>query len=419
MLAVTATVAATVATMTFRSSHAERIVRNIFETNMPSVRFVSQDDADEGGDAIVVRVRNTKMFEKILRHGEVGLAESFMDGDWTTNDLEGFLTALIGEETRMRRDVRRKSPLLALAKLRTRFARNENDVARAKRNISHHYDIGNDLYERMLGIHMQYTCAYFHRPDLSLDDAQMAKMELIAKKLDLRPGMRVLDIGCGFGSMASHLARTYGVRVVGVTLSIKQKQYADTHFAHENVEIRLQDYRHVDDGPFDRIFSVGMVEHIGRDRFPEYFRHCDRLLRDDGIMLIHTIGMNTRGKWNKHQFINKYIFPGGEIPQAKHLLPPSTSSFQIEDWQNFGLSYARTLRAWRANIGDWTGLEAYDTRFRLMWTYYLECCAAAFAMKRCVLWQVVYTKFGHRRDTDCHHIRQHVAKKKRGPFLRC
>ena len=239
-----------------------------------------------------------------------------------------------------------------------------NLLMSSKRNISHHYDIGNELFEKMLGKHMQYTCAYFNKPNMTLDEAQYAKMELIAKKLDLKPNMKVIDIGCGFGSLAQHLAKRYNVYVIGVTLSKEQKSYADKHFPHPKITIELKDYRHVR-GQFDRVYSVGMFEHVRRSNYKEYYDKCYELLKPDGIMLIHTIGTNSR-KWNQYSFINKYIFPGGELPHIENLTHSFVDKWHLEDWQNMGLSYAKTLRAWHKNIGDWSRLENYDDRFRRM-----------------------------------------------------
>ena len=264
-----------------------------------------------------------------------------------------------------------------------------NTLDTVKGNIEHHYDIGNDLYSKMLGKHMQYTCAYYHKEGLTLDEAQNAKMELIAKKLKLNEGLTVLDIGCGFGSLATHLATKYKVNVVGVTLSKKQIKLHEEHFKHPNVIIKYMDYRNVL-GKFDRVYSIGMFEQVGKINYKEYYDKCHTLLKDDGIMLLHTIGSSTPNIGS--DFISKYIFPEAELPGLSDLTKDYTDQWHLEDFQNFGLSYAKTLRDWRNNIGDWKGLDGYDTKFRRMWEFYLIGCAASFQRKQIYLWQLVYTK---------------------------
>jgi cyclopropane-fatty-acyl-phospholipid synthase len=286
--------------------------------------------------------------------------------------------------------------LLMEIKSRIKNISRNNTIESSAKNISFHYDIGNDLYNKMLGKHMQYTCAYFNKPNMTLDEAQYAKMELIAKKLDLKPGMKVLDIGCGFGSMANHLANKYKVHVVGVTLSKEQKIYADKNFSNKNVNILVQDYRLVE-GKFDRVYSVGMFEHVGRKNYKEYYDKCYDLLKDDGIMLIHSIS-TTQRKWNHNTFVGKYIFPEFELPHLKDLVGKFSDKWNIEDLQNFGLSYAKTLRAWNKNIDDWSGLEKYDTKFRRMWKMYLLGCASTFQNRKTGLWQIIYTKDNTTRE---------------------
>ncbi|OLP85840.1 Cyclopropane-fatty-acyl-phospholipid synthase [Symbiodinium microadriaticum] len=194
----------------------------------------------------------------------------------------------------------------------------------------------------------EYTCAYYPRPDMSLDEAQEAKMDLIAKKLDLKPGMRCLEFGFGFGAQAHYLASKYGVHVTGVTLSREQMAW----------------------------------EHVGRNSYETFFDKCYELLKDDGIMLIHTMGWSRRGPWNHNAFVNKYIFPGGEMPTMSHMTMEYSDRWHMEDWQSFGKSYVMTLRCWLERIRDWKGLDELDNRFRRMWVYYLCACAAAFERRR-------------------------------------
>jgi cyclopropane-fatty-acyl-phospholipid synthase len=363
----------------------------------------------------VMIVRSPRAYDRVLRAGELGLGEGYVEGDWTTPDLEATLRSLTRDRARLERGARAHSGVLVLATLAS-TARGavlpNNTRESARRNVAHHYDIGNDLYERMLGPTMQYTCAYYHLPGLTLDQAQRAKMELVAKKLDQRPGMRVLDIGCGFGTLGYMLASEYGVHVLGVTLSREQVAYARAHSRHPRLEVRLQDYRDLDERqPFDRVYSIGMFEQVGRRNYREYYDKCHALLKPDGIMLLHTIGTPERHTVPEgdNTFIGKYVFPSGQLPHASSLTAGAYADrWHLEDWQNFGLSYAQTLRAWRRNLGAWQGLDGrrYDARFRRIWDYYLQGCAAMFAERQLYLWQVVYTRRDTLRADDTHHIRR-------------
>ena len=359
-------------------------------------------NTDEPTKNTTIIVNNDDFFSKSMAKADLGVAESYMDGDWDTPDLERTLSNLISNQDKLRKHIcSLEFILLGLNNYITTFLPS-NTLESSKTNISHHYDIGNDLYAKMLGKHMQYTCSYFYKEGLTLDEAQYAKMELIAKKLKLEEGLTVLDIGCGFGSLATHLATKYKVKVVGVTLSKEQVKYHEEHFKHPNVTIKFMDYRNVT-GTFDRVYSVGILEHIGKINYKEYYDKCHSLLKDDGIMLIHSIGAS-KGKSND-DFIEKYIFPGCEIPELQDLTKEYTYQWHLEDFQNIGLSYAKTLRSWHSNLGDWSDLPNYDTRFRRMWDFYLLGCAAAFQRKQIYLWQLVYTKKCNTKF-DCYYIRE-------------
>jgi len=360
-------------------------------------------DTDKPSKNTTIIVNNDDFFNKSMTKGELGMAESYMDGDWTTPDLEKTLTELLINQEKLEKHIFSiKYLVLGLNNYIATFLPN-NTLDSVKDNVEHHYDIGNDLYSKMLGKHMQYTCAYYYKDDLTLDEAQYAKMELIAKKLNLKEGLTILDIGCGFGSLANHLATKYKVNVVGVTLSKEQIIYHEKHFKHPNVTIKYMDYRNVNvNDKFDRVYSIGMFEHVGNHNYKTYYDKCYDLLKDDGIMLIHTIGQ-TVGK--SSDFISTYIFPEGELPALPDLTKEYTNKWHLEDFQNFGLSYAKTLRAWNNNIGDWSDLDNYDTRFRRMWEYYLLGCASNFQRKSIYLWQLVYTKRTN-TDFDCYYIRE-------------
>jgi cyclopropane-fatty-acyl-phospholipid synthase len=403
------------------TSSPDKFITNLVEQNTDIKLHTRNKRTSKKSKNKDIIVNNKIMFEKIASNGEVGLADSYIDGDWDSDNLEQTIFVLLSKSEFFTNQIKKQSLNFIFMEIKAHIKNRiqNNSIKSSKRNISHHYDIGNDLYKKMLGKHMQYTCAYFNKPNMTLDQAQYAKMQLIAKKLDLKPNMKILDIGCGFGSMAQHLAKHYQVDVIGVTLSKEQKKYADEYFSHPRVSIELKDYRNVR-GQFDRVYSVGMFEHVGRKRYKEYYDKCYDLLKQNGIMLIHTIGTNTRksshnsfinkyifpeGEWSHNSFINKYIFPEGELPHIENLTHLFIDKWHLEDWQNMGLSYAKTLRAWHNNIGDWSGLENYNDRFRRMWNFYLLGCAANFQNRGICLWQIVYTKRNSNRNDDCHHIR--------------
>jgi len=384
--------------------NSEEFITKLMRENT-SLKILYKDDATSNMEGVIV-VNDKAMFDKIATKGELGLGESYMDGDWDTPDLEYIMLELLSKEEQLVKQIKNQgfNFLLMECNARIKSMLPNNTIESSKENIASHYNIGNDLFEKMLGKHMQYTCAYFYKPNMTLDEAQYAKMELIAKKLDLKPGMKVLDIGCGYGSMANHLATKYGVNVTGVTLSEEQKRYADEKFSHPNVTILLKDYRHVND-KFDRVYSVGMFEHVGRKNYHEYYDKCYELLKDDGIMLIHTIGCSYP-KWDAGNcFLMTYIFPEAELPHFSNLTGEFADKWHMEDMQNFGLSYAKTLREWRKNIGNWENLDSYPIRFKRMWHFYLSEAAATFQHRKNSLWQIVYTKRNSGRADDCHHIR--------------
>jgi len=242
---------------------------------------------------------------------------------------------------------------------------------------------------------MNYSCGYWKDVD-NLDDAQDAKLELSCKKLGLKPGMRVLDIGCGWAGFGKYAADKYGVEVVGVTVSKEQKKLAEKLCKGLPVEIRLQDYRELDE-KFDRIISIGMIEHVGKKNYREYMKVSHRCLKENGLFLLHTIGSNI-SRFTGEPWLDKYIFPNGMLPSVKQLAKAVERLFVIEDVHNFGSYYDTTLMAWYDNfITHWDEIKnQYDERFYRMWSYYLLCCAGAFRARRNQLWQVVLSKDGVR-----------------------
>ena len=339
-----------------------------------------------------LQVHRTRLFARVLAQGSLGLGEAYMDGDWDSDSLDGLLTRVL--EARLDRRV--GGLAAAFDGLRARL-QNLQTRRRSREVGARHYDLGEDLYEAMLGPEMIYSCGYWRGPDgrmaPDLATAQRAKLDLVFRKLDLRPGQHVLDIGCGWGGALRHAAQAYGVTGVGVTISEHQARHARAACAGLPVEIRLQDYRELDER-FDHVFSIGMFEHVGVDNYRRYFQAVRRCLADDGLFLLHSIGRN-RSVRHTDPWIARYIFPNSMLPSPVQVTQALEGLFVIEDWHNFGADYDLTLRAWRDNIeAAWPRLGACDERFRRMWRYYLAASMAAFRSRRAQLWQLVLSPRG-------------------------
>jgi cyclopropane-fatty-acyl-phospholipid synthase len=336
-----------------------------------------------------MRVNDPRVYERFLYEGSLGIGESYMDGWWDCDALDEFFDRLMRSQVEQRLENKR---MLFLMTLKHRLF-NLQSIRTAWRVIEKHYDLGNDLYKIMLDRRMVYTCGYWKHAQ-TLDEAQEAKLELICRKLSLQPGMRVLDIGCGFGSFVKYAAEKYGVAAVGITLSKEQLAYAEESVAGLPVELRLQDYRHVT-GRFDRVLSIGMFEAVGHKNFRTYMEVVNACLVDDGISLLHTIGDNLT-KTRTNPWIDKYIFPGGLSPSLAQIGRAMEGLFVVEDVHNFGPDYDRTLLAWRRNFSqNWDRIQGhYGDRFYRMWNFYMLWCAAVFRSREMQLWQVVMTKPG-------------------------
>ncbi|WP_267223814.1 cyclopropane fatty acyl phospholipid synthase [Dyella silvae] len=342
----------------------------------------------DGTDATDLRVHDERLYTRVFAHGSLGLGESYMDGWWDADDLPGMFTRLLNAHL----DIELKTLDTLLAHLKARFINMQRgdqafEVGRA------HYDLGNDLFRAMLGKRLVYSCGYWAQAT-NLDEAQVAKLDLICRKLKLQPGQRVLDIGCGWGEGLKYAAEHYGVHGVGVTVSQEQAEFARELCANLPVEIRLQDYRELNE-PFDAIFSIGMFEHVGALNYRTYFEVARRCLRDDGLFVLHSIGTNNTPA-RPDPWIEKYIFPNSMIPAAGQVAEALQNLFVVEDWHNFGADYDRTLTAWRANFDTaWPQLaELYDSRFRRMWHFYLAVSAAVFRSRRNQLWQLTLSPHG-------------------------
>ena len=345
--------------------------------------------AINGPRAWDIRVHNPALFKRILQEGSLGFGESYMDGWWECERLDMLFTRILQAGV----DERLPKSLSDIARIAYARLFNRQSRKRAWQVGKEHYDIGNDLFRAMLDPYMQYSCGYWKEAQ-TLEQAQQAKLRMICEKLQLKPGMTLLDIGCGWGGLAQFAAQNYGVTVHGVTISAEQQKLAQARCAGLDVEILLQDYRDLD-RQFDRIVSVGMFEHVGPKNYDTYFSVAARNLKPDGLFLLHTIGSN-QTDLNVDAWIDKYIFPNGCLPSVRHIAEASEGRFVMEDWHNFGADYDRTLMAWLENFKRaWPDLMGgYSERFERMFTYYLNACAGAFRSRNIQLWQVLFSPAG-------------------------
>lgn len=339
-----------------------------------------------------IRIRNDSFYQRVLAENTLGLGESYMDRWWECDALD----ELINRALRFQLTGHLKQNISLVWHVLKSKIINLQKVSRAFQVGESHYNLGNDLFKAMLDEKMVYTCGYWKSAD-NLDDAQIAKLDLICRKIELEPDMTVLDIGCGFGGFAAYAAEKYGARVTGITVSKEQAKLAREKCEGLPVEIKLEDYRRTG-GRFDRVISVGTFEHIGYKNYRTYMQQVSRLLADDGIAFLHTIGGNnsttTTNPWTA-----KYIFPNGMIPSIAQIGKAMEGLFIMEDWHNFGEYYDKTLMAWHRNFKkSWPELKnKYSDRFYRMWEYYLLSCAGAFRARTLQLWQIVMTKQGSRQ----------------------
>ncbi|EGT3597888.1 TPA: cyclopropane fatty acyl phospholipid synthase [Serratia marcescens] len=336
-----------------------------------------------------IQVKNPDFFKRVLQQGSLGLGESYMDGWWECERLDMFFQRVVSA------GLEKKLPHHLKDTLRIAAARLTNLQSKKRAWIvgKEHYDLGNDLFTLMLDPYMQYSCGYW-KDATTLEEAQEAKLRMICEKLQLQPGMRLLDIGCGWGGLSAYAAKHYGVSVVGVTISAEQQKLAQARCAGLDVQILLQDYRDLHQ-QFDRIVSVGMFEHVGPKNYRTYFNVVERNLAPHGLFLLHTIGSN-KTDMNVDPWINKYIFPNGCLPSVSHIAQASEGHFVMEDWHNIGADYDRTLMAWFERFKQaWPQLAPlYSERFERMFSYYLNACAGAFRARDLQLWQVVFSPKG-------------------------
>lgn len=331
-----------------------------------------------------IRIIDPDMPDRVMAKGTLGFGEAYVDGMWECERLDELFVRL----SRAGLGNRLQSPALLWHHLRARWLNLQNERRAWRVGVSH-YDLGNDFFRAMLDRRMTYTCAYWQRGATTLDEAQEHKLDLACQKLLLEKGMRVLDIGCGWGSFMRFAAERYGVQCVGVTVSAEQATLGRELCAGLPVEFRLADYRSLDE-PFDRVVSLGMFEHVGRKNHDTYMAVVKRCLRDNGLFLLHTIGRNDTGQ-GTDPFIDRYIFPNGELPSVAQIGLACEQHFIVEDVHNFGADYDRTLMNWHANFESaWPRFaDELGERFHRMWRYYLTMCAGSFRARDIQLWQWV------------------------------
>ncbi|CAB5595384.1 cyclopropane fatty acyl phospholipid synthase [Providencia hangzhouensis] len=340
-----------------------------------------------------IQVHNHQFFKRVLQQGSLGLGESYMDGWWDCERLDIFFQHVL----RHKLDKKIPHNFSDTLKIAVARVRNLQTLKRARIVGEEHYDLGNDLFSLMLDPYMQYSCGYWKGLETvpeNLPLAQEQKLNLICEKLQLKPDMRLLDIGCGWGGLAAYAAKNYGVSVTGVTISAEQQKYAQARCAGLDVDIKLDDYRNLND-QFDRIVSVGMFEHVGPKNYATYFDVIQRNLKTNGLFLLHTIGSN-QNKVNVDPWTNKYIFPNGCLPSVQNIGETSEGKLVMEDWHNFGADYDHTLMAWYSRFqAAWSELEDnYTPRFKRMFSYYLNACAGAFRARDIQLWQILWSPQG-------------------------
>jgi len=335
-----------------------------------------------------ITVHDERFFGRVLRDGAVGLGESYMEGWWDAERLDELFL-------RIARIDRQAIPVpwsLKWLYLKERLF-NRQRATRAYHIAQHHYNLGNDLFQAMLDRRMTYSCGYW-RDARTLDEAQEAKLELICRKLDLKPGQTILDIGCGWGSFMKYAAEKYHVAAVGITVASEQVALGRELCAGLPIEFRVQDYRALT-GTFDHIVSVGMFEHVGPTNYRTYFDVVRRCLKDDGLFLLHTIGSQGKAQ-TVDGWTEKYIFPDGTPPAIRDIGHAIEHRFVMEDWHNFGADYDPTLMAWFANFErGWERLRPqYGDTFYRMWKYFLLSFAGSFRARRNNVWQIVFSKTG-------------------------
>jgi cyclopropane-fatty-acyl-phospholipid synthase len=347
-----------------------------------------------GSEPFDIQVHNQDFFRRFLTDGRLGLGESYMDGWWDCEKIDEMLYRLITAEKVIVSHVRTPKTLLNMfvSKIVPHGGK-----WRSQEIGKFHYDIGNELYERILDPYMNYTCGYWAGGATTLEQAQHDKMDRICTKLTIKPGMKLLDIGCGWGGFAKYAAENYGAHVTGISISEEQLKYARKLCAGLETEFKYLDYRDLNEY-FDRITTIGMFEHVGFQYYRTFLEKVHSSLTDDGIFVLHTIGFNTSDF--KNPWLQKYIFPGCFVPSLKHVAEAYEGLFVLEHVENIGFDYAKTLLSWYDNLEkSWKEIQAFDPekyneRFFRTWRYYLLSSVAGFHARKIQLWQFVFSKNG-------------------------
>ena len=360
------------------ASKSETIARGLFELAGIEVN---------GSNPWDIQIHDNRFYNRVLSESVLGLGESYLEGWWDCEAIDQFACRALSADlaSKVKGDWKITWHVLQ-AKL---F--NMQSPAKAYEVGQRHYDLGNDLYRAMLDKRLNYTCAYWKNANC-LDEAQEAKLDLVCRKIGLKPGMRVLELGCGWGAFAKYAAEKYGADVLGVTVSKEQVALGMELCKGLPVELRLQDYREVQ-GKYDAVISIGVMEHVGYKNYRTYMQVADRCLKEDGIAFVHTIGGN-ESVTSADAWSTTYIFPNGMLPSISQLGAAMEGIFVMEDWHNIGPHYDKTLMAWHANFeAAWPELsKKYDQRFYRMWRFYLLTSAGAFRSRNQQLWQIVMTR---------------------------
>lgn len=338
-----------------------------------------------------IRIHDERVYSLILAEGSLAVGESYMSGWWDANELDRFFEKVF--EADLQETIYKPTQIIWLSLKNKLF--NNQTTSRSYRVGMQHYDRGLDLFNRILDRKLIYSCAYWKDAD-DLDTAQENKLDMICRKLELEPGMHLLDIGCGWGGLLKFAAENYGVEGTGITISQSQAVYANELCRRLPVTIHLKDYRNLE-GTYDRIASVGMVEHVGAKNYPIFIQKASECLSEDGLFLLHTIGSN-RSIIHTDPWIEKYIFPNSMVPSIAQLTRAIEPCFRLEDFHSFGPDYDRTLMAWDENFRErWEEIEDhYGEIFYRMWRYYLMSSAASFRTRKLQLWQLLLAKHSRR-----------------------
>lgn len=365
--------------------HPNRQLKDFIESILAEVGI--QINGDRPWD---IKVHNENLYQRVISQGSLGLGEAYVEGWWDCTRLDELFARILRGRLQDRIGSNNLASWLII--LKTKLL-NLQSFSKSFQVGKQHYDLGNDLYQAMLDSRLTYSCGYWREAD-NLEAAQEAKLDLICQKLQLQPGMTLLDIGCGWGSLMKYAAEKYGVSCVGITISHKQIELGQQLCAGLAIEFLLQDYRQLQ-GQFDRVVSVGMFEHVGYKNYRQFMQVVDRCLKEDGLFLLHTIG-NRYSVTYGERWSNKYIFPNGMLPSLAQIFRAAEKLFVTEDLHDFGSDYDLTIMAWLANFeGHWQQLKSkYGERFYRHWKYYLCMMAGAFRARNIQLWQIVFSKKG-------------------------